>query len=69
MMNITPKLISNCAALLLLLLASAASTARAQESLSAGGKEVYDAVKAASLTGGVADVKGLVLKRDRAEMT
>jgi hypothetical protein len=40
----------------------------AQENLSAKGKSVYDQIKAASLTGGSAEVKSLVLKRDRVEM-
>jgi hypothetical protein len=41
----------------------------AQENLSANGKAVYDQLKAAALTGGSAEAKGLVLKRDRAVMT
>jgi hypothetical protein len=56
----------------LLLLASAlllAPAANAQEGLSAEGKELYDQIKAASLTGGSAEVHGLLLKRDRGEMS
>jgi hypothetical protein len=55
-----------------LLLAAAvmsAPAAFAQENLSAKSKEVYEQVKAFSLTGGSAEATGLVLKRDRAEMT
>jgi len=40
----------------------------AQENLSTKGKVVYDQIKAASLTGGSAEVKGLVFKRDRVEL-
>jgi peptidase M1-like protein len=40
----------------------------AQENLSAKSKQVYDQIKAFSLTGGSAEVVGLTLKRDRAEM-
>ena len=32
-------------------------------------KELYDQIKAFSLSGGSVEVKGLVLKRDRAQMT
>lgn len=56
----------------LLLLAAAvmsAPAAFAQENLSAKSKEVYEQVKAFSLAGGSAEAVGLVLKRDRAEMT
>ncbi|HKB64304.1 MAG TPA: hypothetical protein VKC61_00520, partial [Pyrinomonadaceae bacterium] len=35
----------------------------------AGGKEFYDQVRAFSLNGGSAKVNGLVLKRDRVNMT
>ncbi len=42
--------------------------AAAQENLSAKGKEIYEQIKAASLTGGSAEVHGLLLKRDRGEM-
>ncbi len=47
---------------------SAATTARAQDTPPAG-KDVYERIKAASLAGGTAEAKGLVLKRDRVEMT
>jgi hypothetical protein len=46
-----------------------APAAFGQENLSAKGKAVYDQIKAASLTGGSADVTGLMLKRDRVEMS
>jgi hypothetical protein len=58
--------------ILLLLSASFLLTATltfAQENLSTKSKEVYDQIKAASLTGGSVEAKGLVLKRDRAVMT
>jgi hypothetical protein len=45
-----------------------APTVRAQQG-GAGGKEFYDQVKAFSLTGGSAKVTGLLLKRDRVNMT
>jgi hypothetical protein len=41
----------------------------AQDNLSVKSKEVYDQVKAASLTNGSAEVRGLALKRDRVVMT
>jgi hypothetical protein len=41
----------------------------AQDNLSAKGKDLYDQIKPFSLTGGSAEVKSLVLKRDRASMT
>src|SRR5713226_5008274 len=41
----------------------------AQEHLSAKNKEVYDQIKESSFTGGPPEAVGLVLKRDRAEMT
>lgn len=47
----------------------AATRTPAQENLSAKGREIYEQIKAAALTGGTADVKGLALKRDRAELT
>jgi hypothetical protein len=50
-------------------LASAAA-ARAQAPEPAGGRELYERLKAvAPLAGGAAEAKGLVLRRDRAEMT
>ena len=45
-----------------------APTVRAQQG-AAGGKEFYDQIRAFSLTGGSARVTGLVLKRDRVNMT
>jgi hypothetical protein len=45
------------------------TNAFAQEKLSSKGKELYDKIKAISLTGGSAEAKGLTLKRDRAVMT
>src|SRR5687768_6539407 len=57
----------------LLLLSAAlfasAHAARAQTTATAGGKDLYERVRSAALTGGAAEAKGLVLKRDRAEMT
>lgn len=64
--SIYPFTISLLVASVVLLVSSVAD---GQENLSAKGKAVYDQVKAASLTGGSADVTGLVLKRDRVEMT
>lgn len=46
----------------------AAPATRAQDNLSANGKQLYDQIKAASLTGGSAEVQGLTLRRDRVEM-
>ncbi|MEA2203612.1 MAG: hypothetical protein QOE77_388 [Blastocatellia bacterium] len=43
--------------------------ALAQENTSAQAKAVYDQLKPFTLNGGVADVSGLILKRDRLEMT
>lgn len=54
---------------LLLVVIAAAMTARAQGDDSVKGKELYDKVRAATLAGGSAEARGLVLKRDRAEMT
>lgn len=42
---------------------------RAQVAAPANGKDLYDQIKAFSLTGGTASVKELVLARDRAHMT
>lgn len=58
-----------CALLFLATAAAAAPSARAQDDLSAKGKDFYERLKAAPLSGGTAEAKGLVLKRDRAEMT
>lgn len=41
----------------------------AQSDLSAGGKQIYSQIKSFSLGGGSANVNGLVLNRDRAQMT
>ncbi len=41
----------------------------AQANVSAGGRELYDQLKAAALTGGAAEAKGLTLQRDRVVMT
>ncbi len=46
-----------------------AHAAFAQDNASAKRKELYDKIKAFSLTGGSAEAKALVLKRDRATMT
>jgi Peptidase family M1 domain len=43
--------------------------ALAQENTSAQAKAIYDQLKPFTLNGGVADVSGLILKRDRLEMT
>ena len=56
----------------LLVLTSAllgAHASLAQDNASAKGKEQYEQIKAFSLTGGSAEAKALVLKRDRASMT
>src|SRR6187402_484277 len=45
------------------------AAARAQTAPTADGKELYERLKSAPLTGGTAEAKGVVLKRDRAEMT
>ncbi|HZI18349.1 MAG TPA: M1 family aminopeptidase [Pyrinomonadaceae bacterium] len=67
-MKIPTFTLTVCFAVLLLALA-AAPPAAAQENSSAKGREVYDQIKAAAFAGGAAEAKGLVLKRDRAEMT
>ena len=46
-----------------------AHAALAQDNVSAKSKEFYDKIKAFSLTGGSAEAKALVLKRDRGSMT
>jgi hypothetical protein len=45
------------------------NTASAQNDLSANSKEVYEKIKGFALTGGLAEVKGLVLQRDRVQLT
>ncbi|HEY0404676.1 MAG TPA: hypothetical protein VGC89_03045 [Pyrinomonadaceae bacterium] len=55
--------------LLLALVWLSAPAVSAQGDLSAQGKDVYSQLKAAALTGGSAQAKGLTLKRDRAVMT
>jgi peptidase M1-like protein len=57
------RLIALAAALL------SAQAAFAQDNQSAKSKEFYDKIKTFSLTGGSAEAKALVLKRDRASMT
>ena len=47
----------------------AATSAFAQESPTSKEKAIYDQLKAFSLTGGVVEVKGVVLKRVRAQIT
>jgi len=71
MTNQQPKSTRAFLGALLLLAAAfaAAHDARAQAAPTADGKELYERLKSASLTGGTAEAKGLVLKRDRAEMT
>lgn len=65
--TLTKKLRSfNYACLLLLLFAVPAI---AQEEEESGGKSVYEQLKTFNLNGGKAEVSGLVLKRDRVEMT
>lgn len=57
-------------ALLLIGLATLSGTpVYAQENMAGKSKEIYGQVKGALLTGGSSQVKGLVLKRDRAQMT
>lgn len=46
-----------------------ATSALAQESPSSKDKQIYDQIKAFSLTGGAVDVKGVVLKRVRTQIT
>ena len=58
-----------CALALLAATFAAAPSASAQDDASAKGKDLYERLKAAALAGGVAEARGLVLKRDRAEMT
>jgi hypothetical protein len=53
----------------LLFLFAFAPAARAQATAPDAGRDLYERLKAATLAGGRAEVKGLVLKRDRAEMT
>ncbi|MBC7929278.1 MAG: hypothetical protein H7Z38_01825, partial [Rubrivivax sp.] len=55
--------------LLAVLMVAATATAYAQEDASAKGKGVYEQIRAVSLTGGSAEARGIVLKRDRAEMS
>ena len=55
-----------CSFLTLLL---AFASAPAQESASSKDKEIYNQLKAVSLTGGVVEVKGVVLKRVRSQIT
>src|SRR5687767_3981793 len=45
------------------------ATVLAQESPAARSKAAYEQIKAFSLTGGAAEVAGLLLKRDRLEMS
>ena len=54
---------------LLACLLLAATSALAQEAPSSKDKEIYDQLKAFSLNGGVVDVKGVVLKRVRTQIT
>jgi hypothetical protein len=70
-MTTDPKKIARrlaCASVLLAALLAAAP-ARAQDEASAQGKQLYEQLRAVSLAGGAAEARGLVLKRDRAEMT
>ena len=55
--------------LLTLLLATAAAPVFAQQSISSAETEFYNQVRAFSLGGGSASVNGLVLQRDRVQMT
>src|SRR4051794_22321625 len=49
--------------------APTAPKALVQTSARPAGKTLYDRIKGFTLSGGVADVSGLVVKRDRVEMT
>lgn len=62
---------SRCLAPLLLIVGAllTAPATLAQENLSSNSKQLYDHIKAFSLTGGSAEAAQLVLKRDRVEMT
>ncbi len=66
MKNLIFKSFGMCSVILLLLLAP---SAHAQDNLSAKGKEMYEQIRAAALTGGSAEAHNLLLKRDRVEMT
>lgn len=71
MTTLSPHTLRNRLTLLFLMTAALfyAPRAAAQENLSAQGGEVYAQLKAAQLSGGSAPAAGLVLKRDRAELT
>ena len=58
-----------CALVFLAAVFAAAPNARAQTEASAAGKDLYERLKAAQLAGGTAEARGLVLRRDRAELT
>ena len=58
-----------CASLWLAAILTSGPASLAQEDLVAKGKDVYERLRAATLAGGAAEVRGLVLKRDRVEMT
>lgn len=64
----SPKPLTVVVCLFLTLLFAAAS-AFAQDSPSSKDKEIYNQLKAFSLTGGTVDVKGVVLKRSRSQIT
>lgn len=67
----TPRIVNRCATLLLLAIAILVTSGNvlAQNDFSSKSKAVYDQIKAFSLNGGSAEVKGLLLKRDRVNMT
>ena len=71
----TPRRIAQRVMLAALLAVAASSaqppmvSARAQDNLSGRGRQLYDQIKAFKLTGGIAEVSNLTLKRDRVEMT
>jgi hypothetical protein len=67
----TPRVVNRFAALLLIATATLITSINvfAQNDFSSKGKAVYDQIKAFSLNGGSAEVKGLLLKRDRVNMT
>ncbi len=64
--SLRPQLVIVCCSLLL---AFAAQTAMAQDSPSSREKDIYNQLKAFSLTGGAVDVKALVIKKDRTQIT
>lgn len=67
--NFLTKFFLKFAAVFCLLLLPTAFAAAQKSENTADGKTLYNELKAFSLTGGTAEVSGLVLKRDRADIT